>query len=94
MREAARRNFEQMVLLQHTTSGAVDRLGKILTLVMMIAFIIMNLVTGETVSAIQGLKLSGEEWERVEVVAEKADMRLRGRLAEVLKERREERQED
>ena len=54
----------------------------------------MNLVTGETVSAIQGLKLSGEEWERVEVVAEKADMRLRGRLAEVLKERREERQED
>ena len=83
-----------MVLLQHTTSGAVDRLGKILTLVMMIAFIIMNLVTGETVSAIQGLKLSGEEWERVEVVAEKADMRLRGRLAEVLKERREERQED
>ena len=83
-----------MVLLQHTTSGAVDRLGKILALVMMTAFVIMNLVTGETVSAIQGLKLSGEEWERLEVVAEKADMRLRGRLAEVLKERREERQED
>ena len=89
MREAARRNFEQMVLLQHTTSGAVDRLGKSLALVMMTAFVIMNLVTGETVAAIQGLKLSGEEWERLEVVAEKADMRLRGRLAEVLRERQE-----
>ena len=93
MREAARTHFEQMVLLQHTTSGAVDRLGKILEPVKMIAFI-MNLVAGETVTAIQGLKMSGEEWERVEVVAEKADMRLRSRLAEVLKERREERQED
>ena len=46
-----------------------------------------NFVTGATVSAIQGLQLSGEEWERVEIVAEKADMRLRGRLAEVLRER-------
>ena len=60
----------------------------------MTAFVMLNLVAGETVSAIQGLQLSGEEWERVEVVAEKADMRLRSRLAEVLKERREERQED
>ena len=94
MREAARRNFEQMVLLQHTTSGAVDRLGKLLAFVKFTVFVMLNIVTGETVSAIQGLKLSGEEWERVEVVAEKADMRLRGRLAEVLKERREERQED
>ena len=53
----------------------------------------LNFVTGETVAAIQGLQLSGEEWERVEVVAEKADMRLRSRLAEVLK-RRGESQED
>ena len=33
MREAARTNFEQMVLLQHETTGAVDRLGKLLAFV-------------------------------------------------------------
>ena len=55
----------------------------------MTAFLILNFVTGETVSAIQGLQLSGEEWERVEIVAEKADVRLRSRLAEVLKRRGE-----
>ena len=93
MREAERTRFEQMILLQHQTTGAVDRLGKPLTLIKLTASLISSFVPGETVSAIQGLQLSGEEWERVEVVAEKADMRLRSRLAEVLK-RRGESQED
>ena len=86
--------FEQRILLEHTTSGAIDRLGKpVPCFAELISFLMLNFVTGATVSAIQGLQLSGEEWERVEIVAEKADMRLRSRLAEVLK-RRGESQED
>ena len=44
----------------------------------------MNYCTGHTVSTIMALDLVGEDWERVELAAEAADVRLKSTIVEVL----------
>ena len=39
MREAERVRFEQRILLEHTTTGAVDRLGKPVSLLCRVDFL-------------------------------------------------------
>ena len=87
--ESVRVRFQQSVLLQHTTSGAVDRLSKSECPFELRLFDKVHFA-GQTISSIQGLQLSGEEWERLEIIAEKAHSRLQCRLAEILRDRAEE----
>ena len=87
--ESVRIRFQQSVLLQHTTSGAVDRLSKSECPFELRLFDKVHFA-GQTITTIQGLQLAGEDWEQLEVIAEHTDVRLKCRVAEILKNMTEE----